>query len=228
MKTSIIIGLVMAMATIPGAIVSAHSPNFCAAFNSPHSYGAGGSAGSDDSVTGSHGAGVVTVSDNNADDCNHDQIPGDFDGDYEAGVGGGFFGAGPWRNETVCQYGLVAHGTSVAVTDGLSANIGFVTGADDQAGPVVIPDPATGGNICETDGNISPCPTNGDPCGPTDDADDCLSADFVNSGTACGFGGDGGYWVFLHGVRCSVGNVPPGPPTLSCTETPTAGFIQAS
>ena len=238
MKTSIILGLALAMAAVPAAMVSAHNAA-CATTNAPHAYGAGGSVGAETEVIGSPSAGVVTVSDNNTGDCDGDGVPGDFDGDYEAGAGGGFFGAGPWANEPICQYGLKTHGTSVTVTDAISANIGFVTGADDQQGPVVIPDPVNGGNICETDGNISP----GDPAvDPTADADDCLSTTFINSGTACGTGGDGGYWVFINGAGCRVVGVkvtfpgtrqPPLPdvdvtnPGVQCTGVPTTGFITA-
>ena len=205
MKTRALMGLVMAVAAMPGALVSAHSVE-CASVSAPHVYGAGGSAGGKSvTVTGSgdSGAGVVTASENNTADCDGDGVPGDFDGDYEAAGGGGFFGAGAWANEAICQYGLRTHGTAVTVTDVISPNIAFLTGADDQQGPIVIPDPVNGGNICETDGSISP----GDPTlDPTVDTDDCLSAVYINSGSACGTGGDGGYWVFLS--PC-VGSEPP-------------------
>ena len=198
MKLSAIICISLALAAVPAALVSAHSPN-CAATPAPHVYGLGGSTnGHVRTVTAADdlAAGVFWVTDTNGLDCNADGIPGDFDGDYETGNYGAFFGAGPWANEATCAYGLRTHGTAVTVTDILSANIAFVTGADDQSGPIVVPDPVNGGFICETDGSVTP----GDPAtDPTADADDCLSTVFVNTGSACGFGGDGGYWVFLAG-----------------------------
>ena len=201
------------------ALVAAHVVT-CAAFTAPHTYGSGGTVGTSSSMTGRNGAGVVTVSDNNVGDCDGDGVPGDFDGDYESGVGGGFFGAGFWANEATCQYGLKTHGTSVTVTDALSANIAFVTGADDMQGPIVVPDPVNGGNICETDGSITP----GDPATePTADADDCASDVFINTGSACGTGGDGGYWVFID-PECEWEILPPG---AECSGTATVGFITA-
>ena len=119
------------------------------------------------------------------------------DGDYDVGIGGAFFGAGPWADESICGYGLDAHGTSVTVVDLVNPDIRFVTAADDQNGPVII-SLGSGRSVCETDGNISP----GDPAvDPTADADDCMSATFVSTGTACGTGGDGGYWVALVAAR---------------------------
>lgn len=238
MRRLLFLVLILTLSAIPAATVTAHSVN-CANAYAPHSYGMGGSAGvSAPDQELEIEVGVVVVSDNNTADCNGDGIPYDFDGDYEAGMGGGFFGAGPWANEPTCQYGLVTHGTAVTVTDAVSANIAFKVGADDQGGPVVIADPINGGNICETDGGITPCapPSDGGACGPTDDADDCLSdADtsrsgyqpYVNSGSACGTGGDGGYWVFLLLVYCSV-DTSTTLPAAFCSGAPTAGFIAPS
>ena len=227
MNKSLLLGLVLALAAVPAAIVSAHSAT-CAATNAPHTYGVGGSVGAESQTIGSNGAGVVTVNESNTADCNGDTVPGDYDGDYDQGIGGGFFGAGPWANEAICQYGLKTHGSNVAVTDVISSNIAFVTGADDQSGPIVVPDPVNGGNICETDGSSTPCPDN-DPaqCGPTDDADDCLSDTFIGAGSACGFGGDGGYWVFLSGVQVVIDESTT-PPGVFVSGAPTTGFIAYS
>lgn len=149
----------------------------------------------------------VNVVDTNTSDCNFDGVPLDFDGDYDAGDHGGFFPYGPWANEAICNYGLsLHHGPNVVVTDVVFANIPFLIGTDDQWGPIIIPDPVNGGNICETDGSITPCGAFG--CGPTDDADDCLTdtdpwwgpgyQPYIGSGyNTCGGGGDGGFWVIL-------------------------------
>lgn len=83
-------------------------------------------------------------------------------------------------------------------------------------------DPTTGAVFCETDGRLAPCPGN-DPalCGPTDDADDCLSDVFTGAGFTCGTGGgDGGYWVIL-AVHASVGNA------LAWSNPATMGTIAA-
>ena len=188
--------------------------------------------------------------DTNTGDCDGDGVAPDFDGDYDIGVGGGFFGYGPWANEPTCQYGLKIHGGSVQVTDAISANIAFVTGADDQQGPIVIP---TGFGLdprgeysppvyptefaCEVDGTISPCapPSDGGACGPTDDPDDCLSDSqsgtpgyqpWITIGVTCGAGGDGGYWVFLLSVGAMIDESTT-PPTVTLSGTPTLGVITA-
>ena len=193
--------------------------------DSPHShtYGLGASVGArSDTVTGGDevGAGIVTVFETNAWDCNGDGIPGDYDGDWETGVGGGFFGYGPWANEPTCNYGLAAHGASVVVNDVVFGSaIAFVIGADDTSGPAISVDPVTGETVCETDGSITP----GDPTtDPTADADDCLTDVYVGSGTTCGAGGDGGYWVFLNGALVSEGAGGTG-----ASNAPTAGTITA-
>ena len=172
-----------------------------------HTYGTGGSAGArSDTVTGGDevGAGIVTVFETNPLDCDGDGIPGDYDGDWETGVGGGFFGYGSWATSPICNYGLTVHGGAATVLDSnplVGNNVAFVIGADDRDGPVISTDPVTLETTCSTSGSITPCPDN-DPnqCGPTDDPDDCLSDVYVGSGTTCGAGGDGGYWVFLNGV----------------------------
>ena len=193
MNRVVLVSLMMVVGSIVAVgVAPAHNVN-CATAPAPHSYVPGIVASPHMRV----GDGV-TVADNNFADCDGDGIPGDFDGDYELGAGGAFFGAGPWANEPTCQYGLKTHGSTATVTDLLSANIALQTGADDQQGPIVIPDPVNGGNICETDGSITPCAPadEGGTCGPTDDPDDCLSQVYINTGSACGFGGDGGYWVY--------------------------------
>ena len=174
-----------------------------------HTYGSGGSTGArSDSASAGRTAGVTTVSDNNVLDCNGDGIGGDFDGDYEASLGGAFLGYGPWADEPICNYGLRTHGGTIVVSDLVfGPAVQFVIGADDTSGPVISTDPVTGETTCETDGAITP----GDPTqDPTRDADDCLTpvingADTDGAGTTCGAGGDGGYWVFLLGARVHEG-----------------------
>ena len=193
-----------------------------------HSYGSGGSAGArSDTVTGGDevGAGLVTVFETNAQDCDGDGVPGDYDGDWETGVGGAFFGYGPWANEPTCNYGLAVHGgVVVAVNDVVfGADVWFTIGADATRGPVVSVDPGTGETTCETSGSITP----GDPAtDPTADADDCLTAPQNlaqgSSGATCGAGGDGGYWVFLSGLLVSEGAG-----GVGANNAPTAGTITA-
>ena len=172
-----------------------------------HTYGSGSSIGGRSAtVTGGDdvGAGLVTVTDTNEADCNFDDVPGDWDGDYDAGVGGGAFGWGPWADEAICNNLLNVHGPNVVVNDVVfGATITFVVGEDDQSGPVVIPvdedgDGVPEGHICETSGSITP----GDPAtDPTADPDDCLSVQFTGTGATCGSGGgDGLFWVFLDGA----------------------------
>ena len=153
--------------------------------------------------------GVAVVTDSNTADCDGDGIGGDFDGDYDSGVGGGFFGYGPWANEAVCNYGLETHGGSVVVNDAVfGSDVWMTVGAMDTNGPVIITDPVTGGTTCSTDGSITP----GDPAlDPTADPDDCLTDSQnlyrgVGTGATCGAGGDGGYWVFLE--RWTLDNAP--------------------
>lgn len=170
--------------------------------------------------------GYVAVWDTNTSDCNGDMQPGEFDGDYDAGLGGGFFGYGPWADEPTCEYDLNQHGPSVVVSDFVfGPDIRFAIGADDMAGPVVTVDPVTGATTCETDGAITP----GDPAvDPWADADDCLTPTIDGGstggwGTTCGAGGDGGYWVFLFGsyTETGAGNV-------VVSNPPTAGTISSS
>ena len=214
----------------PAPLSQPGTPDSCP-HASPHShtYGSGGSAGArSDTATGGDevGAGIVTVTDTNTGDCDNDGVAGDFDGDYDSGVGGGFFGFGPWADEGVCNYGLELHGAVVTVNDAaFGSDIWFVIGADDTSGPVITPviDPPTGqptGEFtCETDGSITP----GDPAtDPTADADDCLTQPLNGSGSTCGAGGDGGYWVFLSGALVSEGAG-----GVGANNAPTAGTITA-
>lgn len=138
--------------------------------------------------------GGVYVFDSMQQDCDGDGVR-DPDGVYDAGFGGGFFGFGPWADESICDYGLRPHGANVEVLDHVHGpNVHFYIGADDTAGPVITTDPVTGETRCETSGAITP----GDPAdNPLFDADDCLSPLYVHVGATCGAGGDGGYWVIL-------------------------------
>ena len=163
--------------------------------------------------------GFVEVTDTNLVDCDLDGVPGDYDGDYDVGLGGGFFGWGPWAAAAACNYNLHVHGPDVKVFDATGLPVLFEIGADDITGPIIVPDPITGGALCETDGVIS----------PGADADDCLTTPYVSPGPGktCGAGGDGGYWVILDapGVDVVGGAVVLyGVPTVG---TITAGFFGA-
>lgn len=180
-----------------------------------HSYGMGTGAGGNYSTHAvEFTAGTVLVTDTNTGDCGTG--PAGWDGDYDWGVGGGFFGHGQWAWEPECNYFLNAHGPNVVVNDAVfGISIAFVTGENDRDGPMKIWNPATGTWVCETDGSIRP----GDPDeDPTADPDDCISEVFVGWGTTCGEGGgDGGYWVMLLGAVVGEGETWP----------PTTGTITA-
>lgn len=228
--------LAFVTAGIPLMSADAHTPD-CATSAAPHSYGNGAGPlgirtqsaallGLDEYAPAGGGVGsiLISVADNNLTDCDGDGTPGDADGDFEFGMGGAFFGAGPWANEATCQYGLKVHGLDVTVTDLLVADVLFITAADDMNGPLVISDPINGGNICETDGVISPGEASTTSDDPTADHDDCKSHKRKNTGKACGTGGDGGYWVFL--ADCEWYLVPP-PPGVECSPT-SSGFVSAT
>ena len=223
MRIALGTAFVLMAAVVPFAAADHWDP-FCPhGPNHSHTYGLGGSAGArSDTVTGGDevGAGVVTVQETNVIDCDGDGVPGDYDGDWDAGIGGGFFGYGPWAHEPTCDYGLTSHSATVTVTDIVhSGNVEFVIGADDTSGPATSVDPVSGATTCSTDGSITP----GDPTtDPTADADDCLSPIYTGSGSTCGAGGDGGYWVFLSGLLVSEGASGTGP-----SNAPTAGSITA-
>ena len=190
-----------------------------------HTYGNGGSFGVRSSVVRQGSVvrhGTVVVQETNTADCDGDGIPGDHDGDYDTGVGGAFFGYGPWANEPTCNYLRQIHGGTATVNDAVfGSDVWFVIGADDTTGPMITTDPVTGETHCTYDGSITPChPTSG--CGPADDPDDCLTEPLHGSGTTCGAGGDGGYWVFLNVVF-----VDEGPGGLLVSNLPTAGTITA-
>lgn len=136
----------------------------------------------------------VLVADSNASqDCNGDGVPADFDGDYDTGDHGAFFGHGQWANDVLCDYRLNVHGANVVLHDLVFGSlVAFVVAEDDQTGPTYIRDPALGDDYyCVTDGLIA----------PSVDWDDCVSPTYLGSGQTCGSGGgDGGYWVIiLHG-----------------------------
>lgn len=162
--------------------------------------------------------GPVTVVDTNLADCNGDGVPLDFDGDYDLGSGGGFFGRGPWANAWLCQNELNQHGSHYVVMDILwGPTIPFFVGEDDMDGPLLIQ--VDQEYVCLTDGMITPGPWTD----PTADPDDCLSGPWVGTGTACGTGGsDGGDWVILTVVATL--DVPGG---ISLTNPATEGTIAA-
>ena len=222
MRIALGTAFVLMAAAVPFAAADHWDP-FCPhGPNHSHTYGLGGSVGArSDTATGGDevGAGVVTVQETNANDCNNDGIPGDYDGDWDTGIGGGFFGYGPWAHEPTCDYGLTTHGATVTVTN-FGWDVAFVIGADQTAGPTISVDPIDGSISCSTDGNIEPCSaTNPSPtCGPSD----CLTTTFFISGTTCGAGGDGGYWVFLSGAFVSEGSG-----GVAVSNPPTVGVITA-
>lgn len=140
-------------------------------------------------LTGAYGAGVVSVTDTNAEDCDGDPVTSDSDGDMDLGVGGGAFGWGRWANDETCGFAYNVHGPRVVGKDVLGRPLLFYVAEDDQDGPVVRVDEATGETVCETNGVIT----------PEEDPDDCTSGWQYGVGRTCGTGGgDGLYWVFVH------------------------------
>ena len=216
---------------LPGNCLVEPDPENCEP-QSVHTYGSGGSVSLRSALASTgqgFGARTAHVWDSNLADCGyHDQ--NFFDGDYDAGVGGAFFGYGAWVDDECYDQGpnywhLNSHGPNVVVEDMVfGRDIWFVTGEDDQTGPVKFYADYDGDGyaealVCETDGSINP----GDPAtDPTADPDDCLSEPYLGVGQTCGTGGgDGGYWVFLYeGYVEENGGVLLG-------NTPTAGTITA-
>lgn len=150
----------------------------------------------DSDAGGSFAMQEVRVGDSNlAEDCDPaDGAPGDFDGDYDLGDHGAFFAAGPWADETICDYRLARWRLDPTVEDDAYAAVPFVVGADDTSGPTILPDSESDTATFLTDGTILP----GDPAvDPSADPDDCLTPVYFGHGTTCGTGGDGGYWVIL-------------------------------
>ena len=173
-----------------------------------HAYVVGGVGAKSDAVTGGQevGLGLTTVTEPNVIDCDGDGVAGDFDGDYDLGVGGAFFGYGPWADEPICNHGLRTHGPTVVVNDLVwGMNVWFVIAATDTNGPTVVVDPVTGETTCVTTGLAS-----------------CVTPPQRGIGTTCGAGGDGGYWVFFDGVF-----VEEGMNSASVTYGATAGTITA-
>ncbi|GEM_PF-849332 len=164
----------------------------CNAIQSIHTYG--GPAGRPPflaKVSEAPGTTPVSVADSNVQDCNGDGTPGDFDGDYDVGDAGGFFGSSDqWDAADGCGYGLNVHSTSGIASDITGFAVAGAFGVDDTAGPVVIADPTTGATIsCQVDGAIT----------PSTDSNDCLSAwaTIWGPGACYTHGGDDGYWLFL-------------------------------
>ena len=218
-KLRLLPALLLAAAAL-GAAGPAHAGNPCP--DQPtHTYSSAALAEVETRVVHWYGPyqGKVYVRDTNTTECDgNPNTVADWDGDLDAGLGGGFFGYGAWAEEPDCLYKLNVHGPNVVVRDvtWLEA-VWFVVGENDQAGPVKVADPVWGDIHCETDNVLNPC-TDNDPaqCDAGDDPDDCISAPFFGRGITCGSGGgDGGYWVFLIGVstyadetRVDLGNHP--------------------
>lgn len=189
--------LLVLAATAPLAAIEAHNP--CP--DQPvHTYHSLASNGNQDDVFFRYNGlwYYVAVADTNISNCNPwDATPFmDWDGDYDNGIGGAFFGYGAWTDDPDCNYRLNHHGSMVTVDDIVfGSGIKFIVGEDDQNGPVKVVDPETGLTVCTTTGAITP----GDPfADPTADADDCIGGVFTGTGWTCGSGGgDGGYWVAL-------------------------------
>lgn len=195
------IGMLVATASV---LLVIEADGSCGGSPTPHVYLMGGGVGVQASVDGD--AGAIAVADTNVEDCDGDGLPGDYDGDLDLGIGGGAFGLGPFAD--IC--GHLPYGGTYTVTDLLSANIAFITGADDMSRTNGDEDDLLPG--CLTDGIIT----------PELDADDCLSTVFVNTGTACGAGGDGLSWVFLlHAAYV-------GENSATVSGLPTSGFITAT
>lgn len=141
--------------------------------------------------------GITDVMDSNVlGDCNGDGVPGDFDGDLDMGIGGGFFGSGTtW--EALCHYGYNVHALAGVAANFFGLSVRGEVGVDDPHGPSPpVFDPVTGQELqgCQTDGTISDNPSGG----PSPDGD-CLVG-FSDTWSACGagVGGDDGYWVFVY------------------------------
>ena len=133
-----------------------------------------------------HGGSLVLVTDTNVEDCDGDGSAYDFDGDFDLGSGGAAFGWGPWARDPRCAFSFNVHGPNVVAADAVLARVRFVVAEDDQDGPTIQTDPATGETSCATDGIVS------------DDAGDCISPVYTDVGRTCGTGGgDGLFWVFL-------------------------------
>ncbi len=178
-KTSILLGALVAVA-MAHAVVVVNANSVCVGANQPvHTYNVAGSLGANSNTlseqtsgapTGSVGgasAGFVTVQDTNTVDCNGDHVPGDFDGDLDAGVGGGFFGSSTeWDLADNCGYDLNVHSTSGVATDTVVLHVGGTWGVDDTGGPIVVP---VKGDISDAVGALLPAPA-----GST--ADDALDA----------------------------------------------------
>ena len=204
-RTPAILAALLMLAALPALPAGAHNPCPDQPVHFYHAFVPGKNRAMS-ALDESGWAGFVVVSDTNVADCNPiDGVPGDWDGDYDVGVGGAAFGYGSWIDDPDCGYQLNHHGGNVVVNDAVfGSNIWFMTGEDDQSGPVKIQDPVTLEYTCTTSGSIMP----GDPAtDPTADADDCLSGLFVGVGFTCGSGGgDGLFWVFFpYMADCSSG-----------------------
>ena len=189
-----------------------------------HTYGLGGAVGGRSAAVTfgqAVGTGLVEVTDTNSTDCDPtNPAAADWDGDYDAGVGGAFFGYGAWAEDPQCDYALNVHGGNVAVNDVVfGAFITFFVAEDDQAGPVKLQNPLDGTWTCEVSGSITP----GLATDPATDPDDCVSEPYLGHGATCGTGGgDGGYWVFLHAVF-----VDENPASLDLRNPATTGTVTA-
>lgn len=199
---------------------AARSAHMACPAQATHQYGLASSVGvrSATLLGGTWALGAPMVTDSNVADCDGDGIPGDWDGDYDLGVGVAFFGYGQWAEDPDCDYGLNVHGPNVIVNDAVyGLGLGFVVVEVSQQGPTKVPVDDDGDGtpdryVCETEGVLNPSMGNG-----------CVSPRFVGTGHTCGpGGGDGGYWVVLDGFLVEEnGGFPTGGPS------PTAGTVTA-
>ena len=181
--------LLASMTVLAFAVVGVAASQTTCPQQTTHTYvGSGSNEYREETLGVNAGFGYIQVYESNTSDCDGNGSAGDFDGDYDTGTGGAFLPAGPWANDPLCQNGFVAHHGPVAFVNDVvfGQGVPFFTGADDTNGPVIVIDP-TSGVQCTTDGVIA----------PEVDADDCLDGVFYGAGAACGYGGDGGYWVIL-------------------------------
>ncbi len=159
-KAIVLLGALLVTSCALAGLVGANS--VCPDFDQPtHTYGAPLGHHPHAAAMQGSGTGLVSVWDTNVADCNGDGIPGDWDGDLDAGTTGGAFGyLGTW--EAACGYDLNLHSGLGTASDFTGLSVSGVLGMDDM-----------GASGCAPDGVIAPAV----------DPSDCLVR-FVNSWNA--------------------------------------------